>query len=88
MDTSINLTKKQQEVTNYLVSGYSKKEIAHSMKLSTRTVENHLRSIYERALVNSATQLSVWYYLKFHGVRAPHSLPGRVVHMAFKKHAA
>ncbi len=51
------LTSREHEVVMAIASGYANKEIAQRLEISPRTVENHLRNIYEKLQVNTRTQL-------------------------------
>jgi len=51
------LTSREHEVVMAVASGYANKEIALRLEISPRTVENHLRNIYEKLHVNTRTQL-------------------------------
>lgn len=51
------LTKKEQEVLEYLLKGATSKQIARDMNLSTRTVENHRARLMAKLHVNSAAEL-------------------------------
>ena len=42
------LTKRQKELSFYLVKGFTNKEISSALNVSIKTVEFHLKSIYER----------------------------------------
>ena len=42
------LTKRQKELCFYLVKGFTNKEISSALNVSIKTVEFHLKSIYER----------------------------------------
>jgi DNA-binding CsgD family transcriptional regulator/GAF domain-containing protein len=53
----IALTQREIEIVDALRAGHSNASMAQSFGLSVRTVENHLRSIYAKATVNSRTQL-------------------------------
>jgi DNA-binding CsgD family transcriptional regulator len=55
--TDVVLTKRELAIVGALRAGHSNGSMAHSMGISVRTVENHLRSIYAKATVNSRTQL-------------------------------
>lgn len=52
----------KKEVPGLLRKLYGGKEI------SVHTVENILRSIYEKIHLNKATELSVWWFCKYYGV--------------------
>lgn len=51
------LTEREQDVVMAVSRGLSNKEIATRLGISPRTVENHLRNIYEKLHVNTRTQL-------------------------------
>tara|TARA_R110001599_G_scaffold353815_1_gene598767 strand:+ start:11270 stop:12316 length:1047 start_codon:yes stop_codon:yes gene_type:complete len=51
------LTAREQQVIDQLSTGSSNAGIAEMLNISVRTVENHLRSIYEKLGINSRTQL-------------------------------
>jgi DNA-binding CsgD family transcriptional regulator len=55
--TDIALTHREIEIVDALRAGHSNASMASSLGISIRTVENHLRSIYAKATVNSRTQL-------------------------------
>lgn len=52
-----NLTKKENEIVEYLLNGTSQKQIAVEMELSINTVKSHLQRIYKKYDVNSVTAL-------------------------------
>jgi len=45
----IKITRRDQEVLHLLVQGCSNKEIAEELKISPRTVKQHLRTLFLRA---------------------------------------
>ena len=45
----IKITRRDQEVLQLLVQGCSNKEIASELKISPRTVKQHLRTLFLRA---------------------------------------
>lgn len=51
-----HLTGREAEIMEKLFEGLKNQEIAHSLDLSVRTVENHLRSIFSKAGITSRTQ--------------------------------
>ena len=53
------LSEREQEVLNLLVEGLSNKQIAQHLYLSVRTVENHLRRLYQKLGVNTRTEAAV-----------------------------
>lgn len=57
MDRAKTLTEAQSRVFHWLVRGLSEKEIASQLKLSPRTVHNHIQAIYEHLGVHSRSHL-------------------------------
>ena len=53
--TDYGLTNREREILHGLVEGLVKKEIATRLEISFHTVDMHLRHIYEKLQVNSAT---------------------------------
>lgn len=51
------LTTREREVTDAVARGYANKQIAVVLGISSRTVENHLRNIYDKLHINTRTQL-------------------------------
>lgn len=51
------LTSRENEVVMAVAQGMGNKQIAARLGISTRTVENHLRSIYDKLQINTRTQL-------------------------------
>lgn len=48
-----DLTDRQREMLHHLIAGYDNKAISQQMKLSVKTIENHLTSLYRRLNVQS-----------------------------------
>jgi len=55
--TRHGLTARQADIAQLVSVGLTNAEIAEKLCISTRTVENHLRTIYEKAGVNNRTSL-------------------------------
>ncbi len=51
-----NLTAKEKQVLQHLISGRSYKMIAEEMQISTETVKTHMKNIYIKLHVNSNTE--------------------------------
>lgn len=51
-----HLTEKEQVILAKLVKGYSYKMIASELGIAYNTVNNHIRNIYDKLYVNSATE--------------------------------
>lgn len=54
---NFGMTAREVDIIKLIGAGLSNAEIANSLFISPRTVENHLRSIYGKASVNRRTQL-------------------------------
>jgi DNA-binding NarL/FixJ family response regulator len=50
------LTAKESEILNWLVKGYSYKMIADQMHIAVETVRSHIKKIYKKLQVSSATE--------------------------------
>jgi len=51
-----NLTARETEILQWLVKGYSYKMIANELGLSIETVRSHIKKIYKKLQVSSATE--------------------------------
>ncbi|TLV03438.1 response regulator [Dyadobacter luticola] len=51
-----HLTDREKQILSLLVKGYSYKLIAFECNISYNTVNNHIRNIYDKLYVNSATE--------------------------------
>ena len=56
-----SLTEREREILSYLARGYRYKEIGETLFISTETVRGHLRNIYQKLQVRSATQALLKY---------------------------
>jgi len=54
---AVGITRREQDVVEQVASGLSNAQVASVLGISIRTVENHLRAIYDKLGVNSRTQL-------------------------------
>jgi DNA-binding NarL/FixJ family response regulator len=54
-----NLTKREQQILEFLAKGYLYKEIAAALEISVDTVRGHLRNIYDKLHVHSRTEAVV-----------------------------
>ena len=56
------LTHREQDVLEKLAGGLSNREIATSCAISVETVRSHLKHIYEKLQVHSATEAVAYFY--------------------------
>jgi DNA-binding NarL/FixJ family response regulator len=63
------LSRREREVAALIVGGLSNRQIAESLVISERTVENHVSSILARLGVSTRAQVAVW--AAEHGLAAP-----------------
>jgi DNA-binding NarL/FixJ family response regulator len=63
------LSPREREVAALIVGGLSNRQIAESLVISERTVENHVSSILARLGVNTRAQVAAWTVQ--HGLAAP-----------------
>ncbi|KQX17887.1 MULTISPECIES: helix-turn-helix transcriptional regulator [unclassified Sphingomonas] len=54
------LTEREREISGLIYDGYTNLSIASVLGISIRTVENHLRNIYEKLGIGSRMQLAAW----------------------------
>lgn len=62
MNKNAELTAREKEITELIAWGAAKKEIATHLFISERTVENHVRNIYEKVGCNKVNELSAWWF--------------------------
>ncbi len=55
---SVRMTKREREVIALISEGYSNKEIAHALHLSTYTVKSHVHNILEKLALNTRVQIA------------------------------
>ena len=54
------LTKREKEMLRYITKGMFNKEIATELKISERTVKNHISNLFKKIDVNDRTQAAVF----------------------------
>jgi len=62
MNETVRLTRREVEVTELLVWGAAKKEVADKLDISTHTVDNIARSIYEKVGIQKVGELAAWWF--------------------------
>jgi DNA-binding NarL/FixJ family response regulator len=53
----VKVTHREQEIVDFIINGFSSKEIADKLFISPETVRTHRKNIFSKFNVNSATQL-------------------------------
>ena len=56
----LNLTKREEQIVNLVMQGYSNKRIANKLSLSEKTVKNHLGVIFKKLGISSRLQLAIY----------------------------
>ena len=56
-----NLTKREIEIIQLLVKGFSNEEISEYLKISTQTVKTHIRNIYAKTGFKDKLKLVVHF---------------------------
>ncbi|MBP6978437.1 MAG: response regulator transcription factor [Bacteroidales bacterium] len=56
------LTKREEEILDYLMKGFFYKEIAGELFISTETVRTHIRNIYEKLQVRTRSEAILKYF--------------------------
>jgi DNA-binding NarL/FixJ family response regulator len=54
--TSVNLTKREVEVLSIVSKGFTNKEVASALDLSSKTIEFHLKNIYLKLQVSGRSE--------------------------------
>lgn len=67
---AVTLTEREREVLELVAQGAANKAIAKQLLLSTRTVEAHMRNIFDKLDVTSRTE-AVTLALRTHSIRLP-----------------
>jgi DNA-binding CsgD family transcriptional regulator len=79
MNATAVLTRREREIAELIAWGSCKKEVASRCHISTRTVENHVRNIYEKTGVTKVNELSAWYFCTHYNIPLTMSPPTRRV---------
>ena len=62
MNANAELTRRERQISELIAWGAAKKEIAVDLFISERTVENHVRNIYEKVGCQKVNELSAWWF--------------------------
>jgi DNA-binding NarL/FixJ family response regulator len=57
----LNLTSREKDILQLLISGNSYKEIASSLRISVETLNSHIKNIYRKLDVHSRSELAARY---------------------------
>lgn len=69
MKTDAILSKREREVMNLIVLGYSAREISTQMNVIYQCIANHLQSIYDKTGTKRTLQaLVTWYFTQNFGI--------------------
>lgn len=68
MNLFVKLTHRQWQIVEYIGFGYSVKEAACDLGLSTDTVRVHLKKIYQLIGIQKATELAKFLYCRRFGI--------------------
>ena len=63
-NSSLNLTKKEKEIVEYLFKGYTSQDIADAIGLSKHTVDTHRRNILKKNDCSNTSELFSLYFKK------------------------
>ena len=55
------ITKREKEIIQFLIQGYSNKEIASKLFISVNTVKTHIENIYQKLGVNQRIDLANFF---------------------------
>ena len=59
---SVRLTKRERQVIELISDGYTNKEIAQQLHLSTYTVKSHVHNILEKLALNTRVQIAKYLH--------------------------
>ena len=58
---TISLTRRQEQISGLISCGMAKKEIADILSISTHTVDNTLRAVYDKTGFGKINELTGWW---------------------------
>lgn len=68
MNATAVLTRREHEIVELIAWGECKKGVASRCHIAVRTVENHVRNIYEKTGVTKVNELSAWYFCTHYNI--------------------
>jgi two-component system, NarL family, nitrate/nitrite response regulator NarL len=66
MRSAILLSRRQQQVIEFLAAGLKNQEIAKELGISTEVVKNYIRNIFAATGVRNRVELALWYEARLH----------------------
>lgn len=77
MNTTVKLTKREEQIAELLAWGAAKKEVPDLLPvkpgrgpIAIQTVENTVRNIYEKLGIQKVNELSAWYFVTHFSIPA------------------
>lgn len=77
MNTTVKLTKREEQIAELLAWGAAKKEVPDMLPvkpgrgpIAIQTVENTVRNIYEKLGIQKVNELSAWYFVTHFSIPA------------------
>jgi len=66
---TIALTRRQEQISGLISCGMAKKEIADILAISTHTVDNTLRAVYDKTGFGKINELTGWWICRHYEIR-------------------
>ncbi len=63
-NSSLQLTKKETEIIEFLIKGYTSQDIANAIDLSKHTIDTHRRNILKKNNCSNTSELFSLYFKK------------------------
>lgn len=70
VDKSVRMTKREKDVVALIAEGFTNKEIAQKLELSTYTVKSHVHNILEKLALSTRVQIARYIHLRDSGKSA------------------
>jgi DNA-binding NarL/FixJ family response regulator len=64
VDKAVRMTKRERDVVALIAEGFTNKEIAQKLELSTYTVKSHVHNILEKLSLSTRVQVARWLHLR------------------------
>lgn len=63
INESVRMTKRERQVIELIAEGFSNKEIAHKLHISTYTVKSHVHNILEKLALHTRVQIAKYAHI-------------------------